>query len=88
MLREYYDLPDERRYPFVVPARELMPTHSRHVWMRRKAGLVVHWDDYPDSSYDPTGSSDGEDEDAPPPPSSPRVLGSAATAEAEAPSKG
>ena len=89
MLKEYNDLPDERRYPFVVPARERMPTPSRRVRMRRKAGLTIHCDDYPDSKffgYDPTGSSDDEDEDAPPP-SPPRVPGSAATAEAEAPSR-
>ena len=84
MLKEYNDRPDEERYPFVVPARERMPTPSRRVRMRRKAGLTIHWDDYPDSKffgYNPTGCSD--DEDAPPSP--PRVVpGSAATAEADA----
>ena len=89
MLKEYNDLPDERRYPFVVPARERMPTPSRRVRMRRKAGLTVHWDDYPDSKffgYDPTGSSDDEDEDALPP-SPPRVPESVAAMHAEAPSR-
>jgi len=65
MLEEYNNFPDERRYPFVVPANERMPTPSRRVRMRRKAGLNIHWDDYPDSKffgYDPTGCSD---EDAP-----------------------
>jgi len=90
MLKEYNDLPDERRYPFVVPARERMPTPSRRVRMRRKACLTVHWDDYPDSKffgYDPTGCSDDEDEDVLPPPSPPRVPESAANANAEAPSR-
>ena len=90
MLKEYNDLPDERRYPFVVPANERMPTPSRRLRMRRKAGLTIHWDDFPDNKflgYDP-GCSDDEDEDAPPP-SPPRVPGSAATgnAEAETPSR-
>ena len=81
MLKEYNDLPDKRRYPFVVLR---MPTPSRRVLMRRKVGLTVHWDDYPDSKffgYGPTGPSDDEDEDAPPPPPPPRVSGSAATAD-------
>jgi len=89
MVKEYNDLPDERRYPFVVPARERMPTPSRRVRMRRKAGLTIHWDDYPDSkffSYDPTGCSDDEDEDALPP-SPPRVPESIAATDAEAPSR-
>ena len=84
MLKEYNDLPDEQRYPVVVPARERMPTPFRRVRMRRKAGLTVHWDDYPDSKffgYDPMDSSDDEDEDAPSPP---RVPGGVATMDAEA----
>jgi hypothetical protein len=47
----YNDLPDERRYPFVVPAHEHMPTPSQRVQMRRKAGLTIHWDDHPDSLF-------------------------------------
>ena len=82
MLKEYNDLPDERRYPFVVPAHERMPTPSQRVRMRRKAGLTIHWDDHPDRlffGYDPSGRSDDEDDDdnAPSPP--PRVSGFVAT---------
>ena len=76
MLREYNDLPDERRYPFVIPRDEAMPTPSQRVRMRRKAGLTIHWDDYPDSrffGYNPTGLSDDEER-----PSPRRVTGGAA----------
>ena len=79
------DLPDERRYPFVVLANERMPTHSRRVRMRRKAGFTVQSDDYLDGKffgYDHIGSSDDEDEDAPPSPH--RMPGSAAAAEVDA----
>ena len=82
MLKEYNDLPDERRYPFVVPADERMPTPSQRVRMRRKAGLMINWDDHPDSlffGYNPSGRSDDEDDDAPSPP---RVPGTAAMARA------
>jgi hypothetical protein len=80
-LREYNDLPDEQRYPFVILPGEAMPTPSQRVRMRRKAGLTIHWDDYPDSrffGYNPTGLSDDEG-----PPSPPRVTGGA-VAETEA----
>jgi len=83
MLREYNDLPDEQRYPFVIPLDEAMPTPSQRVRMRRKAGLTIHWDDYPDSrffGYNPKGLSDDEEHEESP---SPRVTGGAA-AETEA----
>ena len=54
--------------------------------MHRKAGLTVHWGDYPDSKffgYDPMGSSDDEGEGAPPP-SPPRVPGGVVAMDAEA----
>jgi len=82
MLKEYNDLPDERRYPFVVPAQEHMATPSQRMRMRRKAGLTIHWDDHSDSlffGYNPTGCSDDEDD----PPSPPHVPGCAAAVEAE-----
>lgn len=82
-LREYNDLPDEQRYPFVVLSDE-MPTPSQRVRMRRKAGLTVHWDDHPDSmffGYNPTGLSDDEEHEEPPSP--PRMAGGSA-AETEA----
>jgi hypothetical protein len=77
-LKEYNDLPDEQRYPFVVPLNEPMPTPSQRVRMRRKAGLTIRWDDYPDSKffgYNPTGLSDDEEHEESPPP---RVAGGAA----------
>jgi hypothetical protein len=83
MLKEYNDLPDERRYPFVVPAHERMPTPSQRVRIRRRAGLTIHWDDHPDSlffGYNPSGLSDDEDDG----PSPPRVPRSSATAQADA----
>jgi hypothetical protein len=86
-LREYNDLPDEQRYPFVVPPDEPMPTPSRRVRMRRKAGLTIHWDDYPDSmffGYNPTGLSDDEEHHEAPPHR--MAGGTSAEAEATSPS--
>ena len=74
-LREYNDRPDEQRYPFVVPAHDAMPSPEQRVRMRRRAGLAIHWDDFPDSlffGYDPdAGSDDDHDDKVPSPP--PRV---------------
>ena len=66
----YNDLPDERRYPFVVPPDQEIPTPSQRVRLRRQAGLPTRWDDYADRKffgYDPTGFSDDEGEGETPP---------------------
>jgi hypothetical protein len=95
-LREYNDLPDERRYPFVVPAHDTMPSPEQRVRMRRRAGLALHWDDLPDSlffGYDPFVGSDDDNDEEPSPPlprvagGGPITAGAEAEAEAEAPSR-
>jgi hypothetical protein len=61
----YNDLPDERRYPFVVPSGQEIPTPSQRVRLRRQSGLPTRWDDYADREffgYNPTGFSDDEGE--------------------------
>ena len=67
----YNDLPDERRYPFiVVPPNREMPTPSQRVRLRRQAGLPTRRDDYADRElfgYNPTGFSDDEGEGEAPP---------------------
>ena len=83
MLKEYNDLPDERRYLFVVLVLEHMLTPSQRVRMRRNAGLTIHWDDHPNSSffgYNPTGTGCSDNEDDAP--SLPRMPGRAARVEA------
>lgn len=62
-LARYNDRPDERRYPFVLPRDDTLPTPSERVRLRRKAGLCTHPEDLPDSEffgYNPSGSSDDE----------------------------
>ena len=66
----YNSLPDERRYPFVVPPDQEIPTPSQRVRLRRQAGLPTRRGDYADREffgYDPTGFSDAEGEGETPP---------------------
>ncbi len=47
----------------LLKAAVVLKTPSQCVWMRRKASLTIHWDDYPNSmffSYNPCGCSDNK----------------------------
>ena len=51
-LAYYTDFPDEKRYPFIVmPPNQEILTPSQRVWLRRRAGLPTHRDDYADREF-------------------------------------